>query len=402
WDHLDLLLEWGADPNRVCLTTLFGTYSADLFARFHDLGVDLTANHELGEALAYHPGNKPLFGFAKRHREQDPRFQKELNVALVHPASEGNEKGVQLSLWAGADPHAPAPSLRFPDLMDDEDMAATAIEEACREGHVRILDRLRPDPSRDDFDDLYRIAPNGAIVELLSRRALPKHVGGVIRMQVLWLQDHPLETQRSTDTLERLFEVGARWETSTPEEIAAVRSSLLKMRPYTFIEMMKLLAKGSHVDPAIPQALGRTPAIRARMAKVGFTWTLPSNHNPWDRPTRSREVLTKFGVAPPKTEKRLPRVAHIGSSRGATQHLHLDRKDFYERVWSEPVEKLAKSWGLSGRGLAKACERLQIPVPPRGSWAKARRGRSLRPPRLPEVQAGEAEEIVVHVRSEAD
>ena len=121
WDLLDLLLEWGADPHRVCLTDLFDTYRSELFERFFALGVELTANHELAAALAYHSGNKPLFGFAKRHREQDGKFQKELNIALVHHADEGNEKGVQLCLWAGADPHAPAPSLRFPDDSDEDD-----------------------------------------------------------------------------------------------------------------------------------------------------------------------------------------------------------------------------------------------------------------------------------------
>jgi hypothetical protein len=56
--------------------------------------------------------NKPLFGFAKRHRETDPRMQVELNIALDHHAHEGNLKGVHLYLWAGADPHAP----RHPQL----------------------------------------------------------------------------------------------------------------------------------------------------------------------------------------------------------------------------------------------------------------------------------------------
>src|SRR5262249_19841760 len=120
WDLLDLLLEWGTDPRRVCLTHLFDTYRMELFERFLALGVDLTANHHLAQALADHPGNKPLFGFAKRHREQDAKLQKELNIALVHHASDGNEKGVQLCLWAGADPHAPAPSLRYPDGADED------------------------------------------------------------------------------------------------------------------------------------------------------------------------------------------------------------------------------------------------------------------------------------------
>jgi len=109
----DLLLAWGADPKSVDLGTLFGTYKTDLFQRFQDFGIELTKGHALAKALAYHTSNRPLFGFAKNHRGTNPRMQTELNIALAHHAAEGNEKGVQLCLWAGADPHAPTISLRF-------------------------------------------------------------------------------------------------------------------------------------------------------------------------------------------------------------------------------------------------------------------------------------------------
>jgi hypothetical protein len=86
WDLLDMLLEWGADPRRVSLADLFDSYNSGLIERFGTLGVDLTANHEMAAALAYHTSNKPLFGFAKRHREHDAKVQNELNIALVHHA----------------------------------------------------------------------------------------------------------------------------------------------------------------------------------------------------------------------------------------------------------------------------------------------------------------------------
>ena len=120
WDLLDLLLEWGADPHQVDLEILFDTYETKLFERFRNLGVNLTAGRELASALAYHTSNKPLFGFAKRHRESDPGIQAELNSALAHHASEGTEKGLMLCLWAGADPHAPARSLRYWSYEDEE------------------------------------------------------------------------------------------------------------------------------------------------------------------------------------------------------------------------------------------------------------------------------------------
>src|SRR5262249_8423807 len=83
WDFVEMLLEWGADPHQVSLNDLFDTYRTELFERFRVLGVDLTAGHELAAALAYHTSNKPLFGFARRHREHDPEIQRQLNMALV-------------------------------------------------------------------------------------------------------------------------------------------------------------------------------------------------------------------------------------------------------------------------------------------------------------------------------
>lgn len=49
----------------------------------------------------------------------------------------------------------------------------------------------------------------------------------------------------------------------------------------------------------------------------------------------------------------------------------LTRTELYELVWSEPMTKLAKRFGISDVGLAKACRRAGIPVPERGYWAKS-------------------------------
>lgn len=58
---------------------------------------------------------------------------------------------------------------------------------------------------------------------------------------------------------------------------------------------------------------------------------------------------------------------------------------------------LAKEWGLSGRGLAKACRRMKVPVPPRGYWQKLKAGKRVSWPKLPDLPAGQAEQIVVHL-----
>lgn len=52
----------------------------------------------------------------------------------------------------------------------------------------------------------------------------------------------------------------------------------------------------------------------------------------------------------------------------------LTRRELYDRVWQTPMVKLAAEYGISGRGLAKLCERHAIPVPGRGHWAVTKAG----------------------------
>ena len=52
----------------------------------------------------------------------------------------------------------------------------------------------------------------------------------------------------------------------------------------------------------------------------------------------------------------------------------LKREELYKMVWSQPVSKLARGYGLSDRGLGKICERLEIPVPGRGYWQMKKKG----------------------------
>lgn len=61
----------------------------------------------------------------------------------------------------------------------------------------------------------------------------------------------------------------------------------------------------------------------------------------------------------------------------------LARKELYDRVWTEPMQKLSKDFGLSDVGLAKICRRYAIPVPPRGYWAKKQAGHKVRQTPLP-------------------
>lgn len=61
----------------------------------------------------------------------------------------------------------------------------------------------------------------------------------------------------------------------------------------------------------------------------------------------------------------------------------LTRHELYELVWAEAVSHVAKRYSLSGAGLRKICLRHDIPVPPRGHWAKVAAGQKIKRPALP-------------------
>lgn len=77
--------------------------------------------------------------------------------------------------------------------------------------------------------------------------------------------------------------------------------------------------------------------------------------------------------------------------------VRLTREELYELVWTEPMQTLAKKYGLSDVGLAKVCKRMRIPTPWRGYWARKAAGQQLGRDRLPKLAAALAEELAAVV-----
>ena len=212
----------------------------------------------------------------------------------------------------------------------------------------------------------------------------------------------PFHDHRPVEALRALFAAGVRWHTSPVQEIANARRDLLRCGDYLFADLMKLLATADHCSREVLTELARTPSMRERMKRVGLIPATPHSRSAFDRvrPARAREVLDKLGVERPKPKAQKPPARlypteRIGAWRRDRRELRFDRPALFERVWTVPVETLAKEWGLSGRGLAKACRRLRIPVPPRGYWARVAAGQKPGRPRLPSLPPGQAEEVVI-------
>ena len=63
--------------------------------------------------------------------------------------------------------------------------------------------------------------------------------------------------------------------------------------------------------------------------------------------------------------------------------MRITREQLYKEIWSEPATKLAQRYDVSSSYLARVCEGLNVPHPPRGYWARVRGGQTVRRPSLP-------------------
>jgi hypothetical protein len=71
------------------------------------------------------------------------------------------------------------------------------------------------------------------------------------------------------------------------------------------------------------------------------------------------------------------------------------REELYAQVWSEPMVRLAKRYGVSDVALAKVCRKLDIPVPPRGYWRRLQTGWRPAAPALPKLPPGRCDTATI-------
>lgn len=66
---------------------------------------------------------------------------------------------------------------------------------------------------------------------------------------------------------------------------------------------------------------------------------------------------------------------------------YYNREKLYEEVWTNPVVVVATQYGVSDVAIHKVCKTLNVPVPPRGYWARVRAGEKLEKTPLPETDS---------------
>lgn len=73
----------------------------------------------------------------------------------------------------------------------------------------------------------------------------------------------------------------------------------------------------------------------------------------------------------------------------------LDRQKLYDEVWEDPVVVVARRYAISDVGLAKICNKLSIPLPTRGYWAKVKAGRIMKKIPLPKIKENHPQQAVL-------
>lgn len=71
--------------------------------------------------------------------------------------------------------------------------------------------------------------------------------------------------------------------------------------------------------------------------------------------------------------------------------MKISRSDLFDLVWSQPRTQLSKRFGISDVALAKRCAKANIPMPPRGYWAKLESKRPVVRATLPQRLPGAAD-----------
>ncbi len=69
--------------------------------------------------------------------------------------------------------------------------------------------------------------------------------------------------------------------------------------------------------------------------------------------------------------------------------MRITREELYRQIWTTPATKLALRYGVSSSYLARVCEGLNVPHPPRGYWARRAAGEEIPVPSLPPAGPGD-------------
>jgi hypothetical protein len=182
-------------------------------------------------------------------------------------------------------------------------------------------------------------------------------------------QKSKYEVVRSLECITELTEYGALWRPNDRSQMSAIRRALYGCEPSVTVELLKPLVHNNACPRETILDLLRTPRMIQHISPCV-------------------RQLSRLGLKmSTRTSTRLKAAPQAPISPVLLSHYNRD--ELYQKVWSEPMRKLAKQYEMSDVGLAKICRKLSIPLPGRGYWAKKTAGKRVKAiPPLPSIQSG--------------
>lgn len=397
FDHpafVELALAHGADIRSVPFLDVLLTGNRTIVGRFLELEADPVTGYPFAHAF-HQLRAKTVIGSYLDCRRSRPdiafELQEQLDVALRQFCQDGNLKWVSLLMWAGANPRSRGPALDDLENAHDPEFQTTALEEAAGSRNVEVLKRLKPNPTDDlasMLDKAAFCADRDTLAYLLELGANPndRSDGGSSSLdsciRYLGWEDFdrvrysypktyltpPSKVSKGRDAIKLLLQHGATWKPD-PSTLNATRRILYRLEPEVTVELIGLLLKNENGEAAVQELL-RVPRMRQHIAGC-------------------QQQLSRIGLT--VAGRRLTKAEMEVRPGPPAWMLRFDRKTLCDEIWSEPTEKVAARYGISGVAIAKVCRCLKIPKPPRGYWAKRAAGQPApRRPKLPRMDGQNA------------
>lgn len=391
-DLVFLLMKHGADLKYSPLSSVAMTGSKELMRHVLDNWEEFGNSRALVLIVTAMP--RPLIGLIRQYSERIHDYVRQLSESLLYFIDDDSPKWIALSLWMRADPFLP---VRTPGLGADEpEERMSPIEYAVFKSKRDAFDQLRPKKGAFNYTSLLShvciwrregIAMAEYLVELGADVNDKLNGGSSVLdrlLQPTWDFQflEPAETFSWSEVghVEHWVKLGARFVPDNDWAISDARRGLRIAEESHVERVLKSLRKAASSDDLY--RLFNTPKL---LKKLSIT---------------SKQLRDCVRSLPPVEPKKIvngkvvPAHPIILVSPEATSFKQLkphivqrtrntyDRKELYEAIWSTPATALAKKLGLSDVGLAKICNRYDIPRPGRGYWAKHAVGMKQPQPKL--------------------
>jgi hypothetical protein len=147
-DIVELMFQYGATVNMVEFDYVVFSGNGEIIRMFIERGADLVTNYPITAGLIRQ--TRFFLGIYKSNIEQHPELQFQADMALRHFCDEGSLRGVSLLMWLGANPRAKVPN----EAGESEAYWETSLMAAAWKGQLDVIKRLKPDPAKDDLNQL--------------------------------------------------------------------------------------------------------------------------------------------------------------------------------------------------------------------------------------------------------